>query len=225
MLAEAKTRTPVSPPVRAPTRTLAQLKRELGGIPDHRILLDPPPGTATERDLLAYVEGAGREKLPVELFDGTLVAKPTGYIESVVAIYIARMLGNHIEAQRLGWVSGESGPIRLKTQNVRMPDVAFIPRNGPNDKPPIESVSLRWPTLVVEVISKANTAKEIARKRKEYFDSGTLVVWEIDCRKKTARVWRSLIDVDELGPKGTLDASPAVKDFKLKFSQILELVT
>ncbi|CAA9388406.1 MAG: hypothetical protein AVDCRST_MAG64-1045, partial [uncultured Phycisphaerae bacterium] len=54
----------------------------LGGVPLSRIIFDPWPGTATEADLLLFVE---RDKRLCELIDGTLVEKPVGYFESLIA--------------------------------------------------------------------------------------------------------------------------------------------
>ena len=48
-----------------------------------RIRFDPWPGTATEADLLRFVE---RDKRLCELIDGTLVEKPVGWEESAIAM-------------------------------------------------------------------------------------------------------------------------------------------
>jgi hypothetical protein len=69
--------------VERPRRTLADLLERLGRVPLDRIRSDPPPGTATERDVL---EIAAREKRLCELVDGVLVEKPAGYLESLLAV-------------------------------------------------------------------------------------------------------------------------------------------
>ncbi|MCI0701648.1 MAG: hypothetical protein L0241_11250, partial [Planctomycetia bacterium] len=57
---------------------LGELLKRLGNISPKRICMNPPPGTATERDLIR-MHGA-RRKL-YELIDGTLVEKGMGHKE------------------------------------------------------------------------------------------------------------------------------------------------
>src|SRR5215468_1891250 len=65
---------------------LAELVEQLGDIPLERIRMRPPPGTATEADVLAALE-APRKRI-CELIDGVLVEKPMGYTESILASYL-----------------------------------------------------------------------------------------------------------------------------------------
>ena len=51
----------------------------LGGVPMSRVVFDPWPSTATEQDLIEFVD---RDKRLIELIDGTLVEKPAGSYES-----------------------------------------------------------------------------------------------------------------------------------------------
>ena len=55
--------------------SLADLQEHLGGIPAERIRLFPPPGYATEEDVIQAAECEGRL---CELEDGILVEKPMG---------------------------------------------------------------------------------------------------------------------------------------------------
>jgi hypothetical protein len=57
--------------------------RALRNIPLRRIVIDPPPGTATVDDLLRMVDGDNKHA--VELVNRTLVEKPTGLRESIIA--------------------------------------------------------------------------------------------------------------------------------------------
>ena len=60
----------------------AELVERLGNIPLARICFTPPPGTATERDLLSALR---RNDRLYELVDGTLVEKTMGLSESMLA--------------------------------------------------------------------------------------------------------------------------------------------
>ncbi len=159
----------------------------LGDIPLERVVMDPPPGTATEQDLLRFVEAGDRL---VELVDGTLVEKGMGYVESQIAIKVAYFLLSWVMPRNLGAVTGEAGTIRMKRGNVRMPDVAFVAAERlaalPDPTPPIPSLG---PDLAVEVLSKTNTKAEIDRKLMEYFESGTRLAWIINPPKKTLAVF------------------------------------
>src|SRR5262249_8918228 len=62
--------------------TLADLVDRLGEIPLERIRLHPPPGEATEEDLIAALE-APRKRI-CELVDGVLVEKPMGTREAIL---------------------------------------------------------------------------------------------------------------------------------------------
>ncbi len=65
--------------------TVADMQQQLGGIPLARIRMVPPPGTATEEDVLAVHARTGRL---CELVDGTLVEKVMGYRESRLAVVL-----------------------------------------------------------------------------------------------------------------------------------------
>src|SRR5829696_3464249 len=104
-----------------PETSFAYLHERLGGIPLVRIRRNPPPGTATEEDLL-------RAQKPIcELIDGVLVEKPMGLLESLLAMFIGGEIRNHVLENELGIVTGADGFIKLGVNHVRAPDVTFVP--------------------------------------------------------------------------------------------------
>lgn len=99
------TLSPTTLPGRQSDRTLADLLHRLGDIPASRVLIDPPLGTATEKDVIAVHARDGRL---CELVDGTLVEKTMGFDESRVAIELAIFLGEYLlprprSARGCGW--------------------------------------------------------------------------------------------------------------------------
>src|SRR5262245_15658247 len=102
--------------------TLGELVERLGGIPLSRILVQPPPGLATEAD---WLEAQRLYGSLYELVDGVLVEKGMGYSESLLAVFLARILLNFVEPRNLGLVSGADGTVRLFAGLLRIPDVAF----------------------------------------------------------------------------------------------------
>src|SRR3954452_287699 len=101
------------PPAPAPPRRFdnaAEWLRALGGVPLDRIVFDPWPGTATEADLLRLVE---RDQRLCELIDGTLVEKPVGAIESLIAMRLGGRLIAWADANDAGVVLGADGTLRM----------------------------------------------------------------------------------------------------------------
>ena len=107
----------------ATIETLADLLEQLGGIVPERVRFRPPPGTATEQDVL---EVEAHEDRLCELVDGVLVEKAMGWRESLLASVLITLLSNFVRPRNLGLVTGEAGMVRLASGLVRIPDVAFI---------------------------------------------------------------------------------------------------
>ena len=107
--------------------TLADVLQQLGGISPRRIRFRPAPGTATEEDVIKIRD---RERRLFELVDGVLVEKVMGFWESVLAIELARLLGNFVKRRKLGTLAGEAGMLRLSPGLVRIPDLSFISRGS-----------------------------------------------------------------------------------------------
>jgi Uma2 family endonuclease len=180
--------------------TAAELLQKLGNIPPERICLNPPPGTATERDLLAAMRRSGRL---YELVDGTLVEKTMCLSESMIAGQILIDIGVFARQHDLGIPAGADGTMRFLKGLVRIPDVSFFGWDKlPGRVLPSKPIPDLIPDLAVEVLSKTNTPEEMERKLREYFLAGVRLVWMIDPRKRTAVVYTG-----PEAPAATLDAS------------------
>ncbi|HET6247600.1 MAG TPA: Uma2 family endonuclease [Tepidisphaeraceae bacterium] len=194
----------------------AEWLHALGDVPLERIVMNPAPGTATEADLLHFAE---RDKRLCELVDGTLVEKPAGAWESIIAARVATQLGSSVDARGLGAVCGANGPMRMKTKRIRMPDASFISlARLPKTWDRIFNFS---PDLVVEVLSKTNTEREIQQKLDDYFKSGTRIAWIIDPKSRTAAVYhdarRAALLVDE---HGFLDGDPVLPGLRFLMAEL-----
>lgn len=203
------------------SRTVADLVHELGDIPANRILLHPAPGTATEADLIRAIDGDN--KVLCELVNGTLVEKPMGFQESRIAVILIGYLFEYVNKHDCGFITGEAGPYRMKTKNVRLPDVTYISRNRfPSredaNNPKVCPVS---PDLVVEVLSESNTRKEIEKKQIEYFETGVRLVWIINPRKCIVTVQRADGTHTVLDRKSKLSGEDVLPGFKLEISKFL----
>src|SRR5438094_8960951 len=91
------------PPAAAPAQTMADLLERLGGISPARVRMSPPPGTATEKDVM---EIECREDRLFELVDGVLVEKAMGFKESMLAGAILAALRAFVVPRKLGVVTG-----------------------------------------------------------------------------------------------------------------------
>jgi hypothetical protein len=155
--------------------TIADLLEGLGGIPARRVLLKPTPGTATERDL---IELHGRTNRLYELVDGTLVEKAVGFDESRFAVLLTGYLLRFLERHDLGAIVGADAFMRIFPGLVRAPDTAFISWGRyPRKKRRRGEIPAVAPDLVVEVLSKGDTHREMKRKLEEYFRAGVRLVW------------------------------------------------
>lgn len=197
-------------------QTLEQLVDRLGGIPLHRILLNSDFAPATEADVLE----AARQHRLCELVDGVLVEKPMGYGESILAIYLGRVLDPWVDDRNLGFVSGPDGMMRLSPGLVRIPDVAFASWDRfPLVRRPTDAIPNLAPDMAVEILSESNTAAEMRRKCEEYFRAGVIVVWLADPATRTVRVFTLPDDFTTYGVGDVIPGEPVLPGFRLPVAQ------
>jgi Uma2 family endonuclease len=198
-----------------PRTSFAYLHARLGSVPLTRIRREPPPGSATDEDLL-------RAPKPIcELIDGVLVEKAIGNRESILAMYIGGLIRSHVQATETGVVLGADGYFRVSEGQLRAPDVSYVPWSElPNGEIPDEAYWSVAPALVVEVLSPRNTSAEIDRKLNEFFAAGCKLAWVIDPLKKTARVHTSAKKFKELDETGTLEGGKVLSGFRLPLADL-----
>jgi Uma2 family endonuclease len=193
----------------------------LGDIPLQRIIFDPWPGTATEADLLLLVE---RDKRLCELIDGTLVEKPVGSFESLIAVNLIVELGAYVKRMGLGVVFGPDGTFRLPASGrIRLPDVSFVSQDRlPRANRAVPELA---PDLAIEVLSESNTPEEIDQKLRELFESGTRLVWVIDPPSRTVLVYAGLgAQATILTEADFLDGGTAVTGFRMSVAAVFSNV-
>jgi Uma2 family endonuclease len=202
----------------ATTGTLADLIDELGGVSPRRILVRPAPGMATEQHLL---ERLADKSGVCELVDGVLVEKAMGFRESLLALALAEFLRAFVRQHNLGLVTGEAGMLRLSPGLVRGPDVAFISwAKIPGGRVPDSPIPDLAPTLAVEILSKSNTPGEMLRKRRDYFTSGTRLVWQIDHHTRTTEIFTSPTDSTIRSESKALEGGDVLPGFSLPLTKL-----
>jgi Uma2 family endonuclease len=175
------------------------------------------PGSATLDDLYR-VEGKA------ELIGGRIVHfMASGVAPSRIALRIAMSLEAHSQQIGSGLAFGDGIGFALvpPLPNGRQsfsPDASYY--TGP-----LPANLMRFiegaPTLAVEVRSEgdygAAAEAEMAAKRVDYFDAGTLVVWDVDPLAETITVYRAdAPDQAAVYTRGQVaEAEPAVPDWRL----------
>lgn len=78
----------------------------------------------------------------------------------------------------------------------------------------------RWRDLAVEVISEANTKKEMERKLREYFTAGVRLVWLIYPKTRTVEVYTSATECRRVRHDQTLDGGDVLPGFELPLRKL-----
>jgi Uma2 family endonuclease len=117
---------------------------------------------------------------------------PTGFRHLKVSGTLIWALNDYVIPLGLGVVGGEGGfVLELDPDTVLAPDVAFVR----TDRLPAEEEADRFarlaPDLAVEVVSPSDTGPEVDEKVGLYLGAGVPLVWVVDPRRQTVRVWKA----------------------------------
>jgi Uma2 family endonuclease len=181
---------------------------------------DPP--IATIDDLYLVKEKA-------ELIDGVIVhLPPHGCFPAAICMEILislREFTKHIRRRRVyGGKLAYALPRPLKNGRLSFsPDVSYF--TGPLPANRMKFIE-GTPTFAVEVRSEGDytpaAEREIAAKRADYFEAGTLVVWDVDPVAKTIRSFTSSAPshpmVFRLGD--VAHAEPAVRGWTVQVAEL-----
>jgi Uma2 family endonuclease len=154
--------------------------------------------------------------------DGVLVEKDMATYESILGLILGSLLNAHLEKQPLGVVVGEDGQLRILPCKMRIPDVSFISWNRfPGRELPTDRVYEVVPDLAVEILSEGNTEGEMKLKLQEYFEAGVHLVWYINPRTKSARVFTAVDEVKTIDEHGVLEGEDVLPGFQLRLGELL----
>jgi Uma2 family endonuclease len=169
-----------------------------------------------------------RVKGKAELINGRIIHQmPTGFLPGRVGGRIYRSLDDHAETTGQGVALpdnvGFAVPELSSGRESFAPDAAYylgaLPPNPMRfvDGPPTFAVAVRS-----ESDYRDAAEAEMATKRADYFEAGTLVVWDVDPRHETIRKYtRDRPDQPEYFVRGQeADAEPAVPGWRLALDRI-----
>jgi Uma2 family endonuclease len=108
---------------------------------------------------------------------------------------------------------------------VRIPDLSFISSARlAHHRRALAPILPLAPDLAIEVLSEGNTPREMARKVREYFDSGCRLVWLVDPRARTVAVYTSAAKPIVLTEKQTLNGGDVLSGFRLPLRKLFGLM-
>ena len=146
-----------------------------------------------------------------------------GFEEARLAIELAHLVKSYLDKNDLGICVGADGMMRIAPGLVRIPDLSFISWDRlPGRKSPREPIPDLAPDLAVEVISEGNTKAEMARKVREFFEAGVVLVWLIDPKKRTARVFSTVEQSVLIRADQALDGGDVLPGFVIRLSDLLD---
>src|SRR5262249_38754938 len=92
-------------------------------------------------------------------------------------------------------------------------------KNMPGGVFPRDKIASLSPDLAVEILSEGNTEAEMARKLKEYFQAGTRLVWYVDPKTRTVRVYTTPRKSVLLTEDQALDGGKVLPGFSLSIRE------
>lgn len=171
----------------------------------------------------ATLDNLARTEGKAELIGGRIVQfMATGYKPSVVAARIFRSLDDHARTIGRGVAFtdqlGFAVPELSSGRESFSPDASYYLGPLPSDEMDFIQGP---PTLAVEVRSKGDhgpaAEAEMAAKRADYFEAGTLVVWDVNIKAGLVRSYRADApgQPTTFGPGQEADAEPAVPNWRI----------
>jgi Uma2 family endonuclease len=166
-----------------------------------------------------------------ELIAGRVVHFPLlGHCPARLALEIAVSLHEFAEKTKAGvaFAGGIAYALESPLTNGRQ---SFSPNAsyylGPHPENPMQFIE-RAPTFAVEVRSENDYGEaadaDLEAKRADYFEAGTLVVWDVDPLAKSIKSFRgdSVNPIAVFGPGQIAEAEPAVPGWQLIVAELFD---
>jgi Uma2 family endonuclease len=160
---------------------------------------------------------------PYELIEGVLKeVSPSSSKSSVIGMRIGTAVFSYVDAQGLGYVTGEGGGYILSHNpaTVVAPDMGFYRKERYPGGMPESGFYPMPPDLAVEVISPTDRKADIAQKQELYAKAGVPLVWWVDPERKTVTVYRLGQSPEIVQADGVLDGGAVLPGFTLDVQTI-----
>jgi Uma2 family endonuclease len=176
----------------------------------------------TEAELSALPEEGYRH----EVVDGELTMSPKNdFYHGRMCTRLLFTLEGFNRSHHLGVVLDSSTGFWMHNRNCRAPDISFIPRarlEALAFKPSSRKFFPGAPDLAVEVLSPNNTRTEIDLRLKDFFASGTQLVWIINPERQFAEVCHSMTERQLLGPGAFLEGESLLPGFRFPIADLFK---
>ncbi|MGZ8919920.1 MAG: Uma2 family endonuclease [Limisphaerales bacterium] len=170
----------------------------------------------TEEELQALPDNG----FDYELVDGELVVSPKNDFQhgDICGELLMRLRFHALN--QLGLVCDSSTGFWMSNRNCRAPDISFVAKARLSGLKKAPTEFFKGATdLAVEVLSPNNSRPEMEERLRDFFDSGTRLVWIIDPETESAEICYSLIDRRWLSPSGELNGEDLLPGFRCKLAE------
>lgn len=128
-----------------------------------------------------------------ELIDGVAVERMSAQIDhELLFMWLARLLGDFVEQNRLGIVLGSRAAVRISDFRGRLPDLLFVRSERMHIVQ--QKAIYGAPDLVLEIISSGERRSDIIQREADYRTVGAQEIWLIDRPRGCVRVVRKKDD-------------------------------
>lgn len=145
---------------------------------------------------------------PLELINGWLVWQAmTNVEERGIAGNIQEILSLAARMRGFGQAYPDQFECVMVNEDLYKPDVTLLStKRYDSQVEPVKTESDHFilrgsPELVIEIRSPSNRRTKERKKRKIYFDSGALVIWDVDCNRR--QIWVYEVENSEKGQEYT----------------------
>lgn len=184
--------------------------------------LEPPKKVWTEAEIEALPEDGYLH----EIVNGELVMSPkNNFQHGDLCIRLAVALEIFNRAHRLGVVLDSSTGFWMHNRNCRAPDISFVPKArviSLGFKRSTKKFFPGAPDLAVEILSPNNTRAEIDERLKDFFASGTQLVWIINPDDECVEICHSPTRRTLLGSGGFLDGELLLPGFRYPIADLFK---
>lgn len=173
--------------------------------------------TWTEKELMSLPENGYKH----ELINGELVMVPAGMEHENIVIKLSAALERFVSERKLGAIFGSNAGYRMKSDNLRSPDVSFISKKRLQGfKRPPKGFFKGSPDLAVEILSPSDTMENLHEKIVEYFENDTKLVWVINPEEQVILVYHSPRPDKLLAGNDILNGEDIFTGFTLPVSEL-----
>jgi len=147
---------------------------------------------------------------------------PAGNEHGYLAMKVGRLLGNHVEDNKLGRVYAAKTGFKIASDpdTVRAPDAAFVSRERVEKVGRVAGFWPGAPDLAVEVVSPGDTHAEVVEKALSWLEAGCRMVLVAEPERKAVTVYRSREDIRILTGDEAVDGADVVPGWRLTVAEI-----